>query len=192
MRTLQLSKPKRLLVWEQFSAHKSVDTQAVLKQLKLEMVLVPAGCTRFVQPADVNWNAPFKRKLRSFYDQWMLDGDHAWDAVTEDVIVCSFKARGISTALDGSKDDLIHCLKEENGMPNGVGSLVQARHEANAQHLEEIIHDLELEAPEDPEDDAANNASDVSVISGGTRTLALTTKTSRNPTRIPTSERDNR
>ncbi|KAH7719676.1 pogo transposable element with KRAB domain-like protein [Aphelenchoides avenae] len=71
-----LFKPKRLLVWDQFSAHKGVDTQAVLKQLKLEMVLVPAGCTRFVQPADVSWNAPFKRKLRSLYNQWMLVGDH--------------------------------------------------------------------------------------------------------------------
>ncbi|KAH7715426.1 Protein W02H5.4 [Aphelenchoides avenae] len=113
-----------------------------MKQLKLEMVLVPAGCTRFVQ-----------RKLRSLYDQWML----------EEVIIRSFKACGISTELDGSEDALIHCLKEWNGMPNGVGSLVHARHEANAQDLEEIMHGLELEAPEDPEDDVADNASDVSV-----------------------------
>ncbi|KAH7711885.1 pogo transposable element with KRAB domain-like protein [Aphelenchoides avenae] len=98
------------------------------------------------------------------YLQWVLD---AWDAVSEEVIIRSFKACGISTALDGSEDDLIHCLKEGNGMPNGVDSLVQARHEANAQPLEEIMHGLELEAPEDPEDDAADNASDVSVISGG-------------------------
>ncbi|KAH7716837.1 hypothetical protein AAVH_15724 [Aphelenchoides avenae] len=77
------------------------------------------------------------------------------------------RACGISTELDGSEDALIHCLKEGNGMPNGVGSLVQARHEANAQALDEIMHGLELEAPDDPEDDAADNASDVSAISGG-------------------------
>ncbi|KAH7664926.1 pogo transposable element with KRAB domain-like protein [Aphelenchoides avenae] len=94
------------------------------------------------------------------YLQWVLD---AWDAVNEKVIIRSFKACGISTALDGTEDALIHCLKEGNGMPNGVGSLVQARHEANAQNLEEIMHGLELEAPED----AADNASDVSVVSGG-------------------------
>ncbi|KAH7723329.1 Protein W02H5.4 [Aphelenchoides avenae] len=87
------------------------------------------------------------------YLEWVLD---AWDAVSEDVIIRSFKACGISTALDGSEDALIHCLKEGNGMPNGVGS-----------DLEEIMHGLELEAPEDPEDDAADNASDVSVVSDG-------------------------
>ncbi|KAH7717995.1 pogo transposable element with KRAB domain-like protein [Aphelenchoides avenae] len=95
---------------------------------------------------------------------WVLD---AWDAVKEDVIIQSFKACGISAELDGSEDALINCLKEGNAMPNGVSSLVQARHEANAQALEEIMYGLELEAPEDPEDDAADNASDVSVISGG-------------------------
>ncbi|KAH7673050.1 pogo transposable element with KRAB domain-like protein, partial [Aphelenchoides avenae] len=98
------------------------------------------------------------------YLQWVLD---AWEAVKEDVIIRSFKACGISTEIGGSEDALIHYLKEGNGMPNGVGSLVQARHEANAQDLEEIMHGLELEAPEDPDDDAADNASDVSVISGG-------------------------
>ncbi|KAH7718435.1 pogo transposable element with KRAB domain-like protein [Aphelenchoides avenae] len=126
------------------------------------------------------------RKLRSFYDQWMLASDHqttaagnpkppppetylqwvldAWDVVEEDVIIRSFRACGISTELDGSEDALIHCLKERNGLPNYVESLVQARHEANAQELEEARHCLELEAPEDPEDDAADN---VSAVSGG-------------------------
>ncbi|KAH7713284.1 pogo transposable element with KRAB domain-like protein, partial [Aphelenchoides avenae] len=97
------------------------------------------------------------------YLQWVLD---AWDAVSEEVIIRSFKACSMCTALDGSEDALIHCLKEGNGMPNGVGSLLQARHGANAQDLEEIMHGLELEGPEDNEDDAAGNASDVSVISG--------------------------
>ncbi|KAH7705684.1 pogo transposable element with KRAB domain-like protein [Aphelenchoides avenae] len=47
-------KPKRFPVWDQFSAHKSTDSQAMLKQLKVETVLIPAGCTRFVQHADGN------------------------------------------------------------------------------------------------------------------------------------------
>ncbi|KAH7716073.1 hypothetical protein AAVH_16532 [Aphelenchoides avenae] len=52
-------------------------------------------------------------------------------------------------------------------MHNGDVSLGQARHEANAQDLQEIMHGLELEAPGDPEDNAADNASDVIVVSGG-------------------------
>ncbi|KAH7711774.1 pogo transposable element with KRAB domain-like protein [Aphelenchoides avenae] len=158
----------------------------MLKQLKVETVLIPAGCTRFVQPADISWNAPFKRKLRSFYEEWMLEGDHdttaagnprppqpetylqwllnAWEAVKEDVIIRSFKACGISTKLDGSEDGLIHCLNEGNGMSDGVASLVQARQQAHAQDLSELMQGLEVEAAEDPEDDAGID-SDVSVIS---------------------------
>ncbi|KAH7704001.1 pogo transposable element with KRAB domain-like protein [Aphelenchoides avenae] len=58
---------------------------------------------------------------RETYLQWFPD---AWEAVKEDVIIRSFKACGISTKLYGSGDALIHCLKEGNGIPNGVASLV--------------------------------------------------------------------
>ncbi|KAH7713970.1 Protein W02H5.4 [Aphelenchoides avenae] len=82
------------------------------------------------------------------YLQWVLD---AWEAVKEDVM------------LDGSEDARIHCLKEGNGMPDGVASLVRARQEAQAKDLPELMQGLEVEAPEDPEDGAGND-SDVSVI----------------------------
>ncbi|KAH7711641.1 hypothetical protein AAVH_21032 [Aphelenchoides avenae] len=49
-------------------------------------------------------------------------------------------------------------------MPDGVASLVQARQQAHAQDISELMQGLEVEAPGDPEDDAGND-SDVSVIS---------------------------
>ncbi|KAH7713717.1 hypothetical protein AAVH_18951 [Aphelenchoides avenae] len=48
-------------------------------------------------------------------------------------------------------------------MPGGVASLVQARQEAQANDLPELMQGLEVEAPEDPENDAGND-SDVSMI----------------------------
>ncbi|KAH7703953.1 pogo transposable element with KRAB domain-like protein [Aphelenchoides avenae] len=52
------------------------------------------------------------------YLEWVLE---AWnDGVTKYNIVNSFKTCGITTALDGSKDYLIHCLKDDNGMPTGA------------------------------------------------------------------------
>ncbi|KAH7706045.1 Protein W02H5.4 [Aphelenchoides avenae] len=92
------------------------------------------------------------------YLQWVLD---AWEAVKEDVIIRSFKACGISTKVDGSEHALIHCLKEGNGMPNGVASLVRARQQAQTHDLPKLMQGLEVEASEDPEDDAGND-SDVS------------------------------
>ncbi|KAH7708478.1 pogo transposable element with KRAB domain-like protein [Aphelenchoides avenae] len=85
------------------------------------------------------------------YLQWVLD---AWEAVKDYVIIRSFKACGISTKLDGSEDALIHCLKEGNDMPGGVAPLVQARQGAQAKDLPELMQGLEVESPEDPEDDA--------------------------------------
>ncbi|KAH7719322.1 transposase [Aphelenchoides avenae] len=53
--------------------------------------------------------------------EWVLE---AWnDGVTKDNIVNYFKTCRITTGLDGSKDHLIHCLKDGNGMPNGCFKL---------------------------------------------------------------------
>ena len=51
-------------------------------------------------------------------------------------------------------------------MPDGHQLLVQARQDAVAQDLPQLMQGLEVEAPEDPEDDAGND-SDASVISAG-------------------------
>ncbi|KAH7699960.1 pogo transposable element with KRAB domain-like protein, partial [Aphelenchoides avenae] len=74
------------------------------------MSAIPGGCTRFVQPADVSWNKPFKAKAMQLYNHWMMGGEHevaaagnpkpptpeeyldwileAWnDGVTKDIIV---------------------------------------------------------------------------------------------------------
>ena len=59
----------RLLVWDKFSCHISEATKAHLKRLKLESVIVPGGCTKYVQAPDVCWNAPFKSRIRERYDE---------------------------------------------------------------------------------------------------------------------------
>ncbi|KAH7709335.1 pogo transposable element with KRAB domain-like protein, partial [Aphelenchoides avenae] len=88
---------------------------------------------------------PFKAEVMQLYNHWVMHGEHestaagnpktpppkvylewvleAWnDGVTKHNIVNSFKTCGITTALDGSEDHLIHCPKEDNGMPNGATS----------------------------------------------------------------------
>ncbi|KAH7705174.1 pogo transposable element with KRAB domain-like protein [Aphelenchoides avenae] len=44
--------------------------------LKLHISVIPGGCTRSIQPADVSWKKPFKAKFQQLYDQLMLDGVH--------------------------------------------------------------------------------------------------------------------
>jgi hypothetical protein len=91
------------------------------------MVVIPGGVTSILQPLVISINKPFKESLRRFYDEWMAEGNHrstpggkikgppletmcswilrAWDYISSDVIVKSFKKAGISNALDGTEDD---------------------------------------------------------------------------------------
>lgn len=94
--------------------------------------VIPGGCTRLCQPADVSWNAPFKAAFREFYSQWINEpavaltpaGNRraisklelvrfvkdAWQRVSKDVISNSFRVCGI-TSYD---PEVIHCTKEGN------------------------------------------------------------------------------
>ena len=101
--------------------------------LKSDVAIIPGGLTSQLQPADVSWNKPFKTAYRKLYNEWMATGEKsftpagnmrppekalclewvkiAWSKVTNDVVIKSFKACGISNNTDGSEDDMIHCLK---------------------------------------------------------------------------------
>ena len=67
----QLSFSKRLLVWDAYKCHTSEATEAELHRLKVDTAVVPGGCTKFIQAADVAWNACFKAHLCSYYDLWL-------------------------------------------------------------------------------------------------------------------------
>ena len=105
---------KRLLAWDSYSyrCHISDATKKQLKKLQIETAMIPGGCTKFIQVPDVYWNAPFKAKVRQFYENCMLHGEKsytksgnmrapsikvhlkwigdAWDQLPEDLIVKSF------------------------------------------------------------------------------------------------------
>ncbi|KAF7636014.1 HTH CENPB-type domain-containing protein, partial [Meloidogyne graminicola] len=126
---------KRLLVWDSFRSHISEHTKKIIKQLKLETAVIPSGCTKYVQPADVMWNSVFKSSIRKNYDDWMLHGERehtssgnprppsmltylswvadAWDSIPTEDIKRSFKVCGITNEIDGPEDELIHCFKKE-------------------------------------------------------------------------------
>uniref|UniRef100_A0A914HP41 DDE-1 domain-containing protein n=1 Tax=Globodera rostochiensis TaxID=31243 RepID=A0A914HP41_GLORO len=117
------------------------------------------SCTKFVQAADVSWNAPFKAKIRQQYEDWMLHGEktttssgntraapmniylnwihEAWEGIPKENISKSFKTCGITNAFDGSEDGEIHCFKEDGPVPNGMLRLQQAREMAEFDFLAE-------------------------------------------------------
>uniref|UniRef100_A0A914HZN2 DDE-1 domain-containing protein n=1 Tax=Globodera rostochiensis TaxID=31243 RepID=A0A914HZN2_GLORO len=140
-----------------------------------EATIVPGGCTKFVQAADVSWNAPFKAKIRQQYEDWMLHGEktttssgntraapmniylnwiyEAWESISKEKISKSFKTCGITNAFDGSEDGEIHCFKEDGPVPNGMIRLQQAREMAEFDILAEgiagLFEEVDLEQDEE-------------------------------------------
>ena len=64
-------------------------------------------------------NAPPRRKIV----EWILE---AWEKLSKDLIIKSFKTSALNLATDGSEDEFIHCFKKEEACPNGADRLKEA------------------------------------------------------------------
>ena len=139
---------KRLLAWDSFECHMMQSVREVLKGYNVDSVIVPGGCTPYIQAPDVSWNKPFKAHVTSEYDAWLSSGIHqytqagnmkapprrkivewvleAWSKLSKDLIVKSFKTCGLNLAIDGSEDQSIHCFKKKGCCPNGAAMLQEA------------------------------------------------------------------
>ena len=118
------------------------------KQTKIDVCILPGGTTSHLQPVDVSWNKPSKAAYHELYNQWMASGKQflthagnmrppdkltclkwvvkAWEVISTEVRVSSFKASGISVEVDGSEDSSIHCLKQGGvaaGVPSNISQL---------------------------------------------------------------------
>ena len=128
-----LSFSKRLLVWDILDCHMDDSVSKSLKQRKIESLLIPGGCTKYVQAPDVSWNKAFKAKVSEKYDEWLFTDEiknltdagnlkspscvivkwilKAWEELTPELVSRSFKACALNISVDRSKDDAIHCFK---------------------------------------------------------------------------------
>ena len=117
---------RRLIILDRARIHTAAATKKLFEDLETDIIFVPGGCTPIVQPADVCWNAPFKTALRQEWAIWRRQDlrtpqgnakmatrqdviswiSRAWEKITEETVKKSFKACGISNALDGSGDNL--------------------------------------------------------------------------------------
>ena len=65
---------KRMLVWDSYKCHISASMKKAVQNTNTIMAVVPRGCTKLVQPADVSWNAPFKAAYHKLYETWLASG----------------------------------------------------------------------------------------------------------------------
>ena len=62
---------RRMLVLDQACIHTMQATQDILEEKDTDCIFVPAGCTFLVQPADVSWNALFKKAMHECCKAYM-------------------------------------------------------------------------------------------------------------------------
>ena len=124
---------RRLLAWDSFECHMTRTVKQELSRRGVDQVVVPGGCTKFVQAPDVCWNKPFKAHVTDQYDQWMASGLqeyteagntrptarkmivewvlNAWSQLYTDMILKSFKACALNLPVDRSEDSVIALKK---------------------------------------------------------------------------------
>ena len=56
----QFSFRRLLLAWDTYECHLMPVVQKSLQGKKIDTVLVPGGCTKYIQAPYVSWNKPFK------------------------------------------------------------------------------------------------------------------------------------
>jgi hypothetical protein len=146
---------KKLPIWVSYRCHISKETKRKLTSLKVLSAVVPGGCTKFIQPADVSWNKPFKEKIQEFHDDWLRRDDlpltasgnlkppsidvylqwivDSWGSLSSELIIRSFQVCGINLPPNGSEDDIIHCFKADGPCPEGRELLRSKMAEMNAE-----------------------------------------------------------
>ena len=175
----QLTFHKRLLVWDAYRCHTSEAVHAETSRLRLHTAIVPGGCTKYIQAADVVWNACFKSHMRSCYDTWLSEpGCHeytrggnlkppsrsllcewvklCWEKVPSEMVKESFMSCAITTNTDGSDDHKIHCFKPGQACEAGLHILKEKNDELLRSLDEEQVADADPFAS-DTDDEVENN-----------------------------------
>ncbi|GMF57732.1 unnamed protein product [Phytophthora fragariaefolia] len=121
---------KILLLWDDLSAHWTLEVKLYAKSLNVVLLKVPPRYTAACHPADISWNKPFKGLLRRL---WSLVGPSrpimtdwitsSWGALSEKTIRNGFARVGLlldtrEAAVDDNvevnTENLIACLENYN------------------------------------------------------------------------------
>ena len=113
------SDKKKLLIWDSFKCHIDENIKGLLHDKNVFSAIIPGGYTSQIQTLDVCINRPFKSRMEELFDEFMADESQhsftrggnmkaasmtqicnmvvrAWEDITPDIIIKSFKVCGQS------------------------------------------------------------------------------------------------
>ena len=136
---------RRFLTWVSFACHRNDSVKEKLTKSKVDVVVVPGRCIKYIQLPDVSWNKPLKEHITRKYNEWIAESTHeytaqgnmkaplrrkivecileAWQELDSYMISSSLRSCGICLAVDGGQDELIHCFKEGQPCHDGAERL---------------------------------------------------------------------
>ena len=129
-----------MLAWDSYECYMEQSVCNNLITKNIEPLIIPGGCTKYVQAPDVSWNKPFKAKVAEEYDEWLSTvginwvteaGNlksplrriivqwilKAWNELSTEMIAKSFKSCTLNIPIDGSEDSKIHWFKDGQPLP---------------------------------------------------------------------------
>ena len=61
---------------DSYECHMIDSARKDLKKVNVDSVIIPSGCTKYIQAPDVCWNKSLKARITVLYDQWLIEGVH--------------------------------------------------------------------------------------------------------------------
>ena len=124
-----------MMVYDSFKGHLEESVKEKFCENGFDLAVIPGGLTSICQPLDVAINKPLKDNLRKEWHLWMANGGaretvagnlrrarlsevcewvkHAWDNISDETIIQSFRKCRISNELEnGDIDEIVEETKE--------------------------------------------------------------------------------
>ncbi|GFU38263.1 pogo transposable element with KRAB domain [Nephila pilipes] len=60
---------------DSFRCNRMPSNQKELRQIKLDLVIIPGDMTHLLQPSDISDNKPMKEAIRRKWNAWLSDGN---------------------------------------------------------------------------------------------------------------------
>ena len=141
--------------------------KVLLKSFTVDQAVIPGGYTGFIRAPDVCWNKAFKDCYVKPFDDWFEVGKQeftvagnlesapmeviigwivkAWDSISSDIIVNSFKFCSLTKNLDLSEDEQIIIFKDKKRCAGPLKEFWdQLDSKTPAVNIEEAKHDEEI------------------------------------------------